>query len=97
MIAELEGKAPLLLRICSSIVSVNDHRNQHKCGASHYPGICMATAVLLKERNREVTGLQSLMYLLFFSSHVEKKVILYSLHDYVHIFHRYNIYRYMLN
>ena len=74
MIGELEEKAPLFLRICSSIVSINDHRNRQKFGANHYPGICMATAIILKERNREVCGLQSLMSLLFFSSHAEKKV-----------------------
>ena len=74
VIVELEERAPLFLRIYSSIVSVNDYRNQHKFGAHHHPGICMATAIILKERNREICGLQSLISLLLFSSHVEKKV-----------------------
>lgn len=75
--SELEQKAPLLLQIMSSIVSTNDHRNQHKVGVKHYPGICMATGVLLKERNREICGIQSLLSLLLFLSHAEKKVKYY--------------------
>lgn len=45
LMSELEQKAPFLLQIMSSIVSTNDHRNQHKVGVKHYPGICMATGV----------------------------------------------------
>ena len=74
MIAELEERAPLFIRIYSSIVSINDHRNQKKSRANHYPALCMATAVLLKERNREMCGVQSVLSLLLFSSHAEKKV-----------------------
>lgn len=63
----VEEKAPLLLQIMSSIiVSTNDHHNQHKVGVKHYPGICMATGVLLKERNRQIHGIQSLLSLLLF-------------------------------
>ena len=74
LMLELEEKAPLLLRIFQSMVSVNDHRNQHKGGVQHYPGICMAMSVLLKERNREICGVQSVLSLLLFFSHAEKKV-----------------------
>ena len=74
LISELEEKAPLLLRIFQLMVSMNDHRNQHKGGVQHYPGICMAMAVLLKERNREICGVQSVLSLLLFFSHAEKKV-----------------------
>ena len=76
LIADLCTKAPLLLQILSSIVSTNDHRNRQKAGAAHYPGICMAIAVILKERNREMCGVQSLISLLLFSAHAEKKVYL---------------------
>lgn len=74
LMSDLRTHAPLLLQILTSIVSTNDHRNKNKAGAAHYPGICMATAVILKERNREMCGIQSLVSLLLFSTHVEKKV-----------------------
>ena len=73
--SELEEKAPLLLQIFQLIMSANDHRNQHKGGDQHYPGICMAMEVLLKERNREICGVQSVLSLLLFFSHAENKVL----------------------
>ena len=48
-------------------------RNDHHRKRTGYPSICMAMAVLLKERNREMSGLQYLMSLLLFASHTEKK------------------------
>ena len=74
LVSELEARAPLLLKALSSVVARNDHRNQSKVGTSHYPGICMAAAVLLKERNREMCGVQSLISLLMYSCHCEKQV-----------------------
>ena len=74
LVSELEARAPLLLKALSSIVARNDHRNQSKVGASHFPGICMAAATILKERNREMCGVQSLISLLMYSCHCEKKV-----------------------
>lgn len=71
---ELRSKAPTLLQVLSTITSRNDHRNEHKCGRAHNPGICMAAAIVLKERNREMCGVQSIISLLMFSSHVEKQV-----------------------
>ena len=44
-----------------------------KVGSSHNPGICCAAADLLKERNREMCGLQSLVSLLMFSCHAKKR------------------------
>ena len=73
-IKELEVKAPTLLRMLSMIVSRNDHRNQHKQGERHHPGICMAIATLLKERNREMCGVQTFLSLVLFSSRVHKQV-----------------------
>ena len=64
MVRELEAQAPLLLKALSSIVTHNDHRSVSKVGASHFPVICMAAAVILKERNREMCGVQSLISLL---------------------------------
>ena len=74
MVAELQLKAPLLYRVLHSLASRNDHRNVVKVGAAHFPGICSSIAILLKERNREMCGLQSLISLLMFSCHCEKQV-----------------------
>ncbi len=65
MIADLQLKAPFLFTLLHSIVSRNDHRNVV---------ICSAAAILLKERNREMCGLQSLVSLLIYSCHAEKQV-----------------------
>ena len=70
--ADLEQKAPLLFKVLHSITARNDHRNIVKVGAAHYPGICAAAAILLKERNREMCGLQSLVSLIMYSCHAEK-------------------------
>lgn len=74
MIAELQSKAPLLFKILYCLTSRNDGRNTTKVGAAHYPGICSAASILLKERNREMCGLQSLVSLLLYSCHSEKQV-----------------------
>ena len=52
----------------------NDHRNKQKCGAAHYPGICMAVAVILNERSQKMAGIQSLVSMILFASHAEKQV-----------------------
>ena len=74
LVPELEKHAPILLRIFSCLVTRNDGRNKTKKGTAHQPGICPAVAVILKERNREMCGLQSLISLLMYSSHCEKQV-----------------------
>ena len=73
MVNDLQLKAPLLFTVLHSIVSRNDHRNAVKVGSAHYPGICSA-AVMLKERSREMCGLQSLISLLMYSCRAEKQV-----------------------
>ena len=73
-INDLQAKSPLLYTILFSIASRSDKRNVCKVGSAHYPGICMAAAVILKERNREMSGVQSLLSLLLYSSHCEKKI-----------------------
>ena len=74
MIAELEHDAPLLLKILHCMVAKNNSRNKCKVGAARYPGICTAVSVVLKERNREMCGLQSCLSLLMYSCHCEKQV-----------------------
>ena len=73
-VAELKKHCPTTLRLFNMIVSRSDHRNAQKRGERHYPGICMAIAVLLKERNREMSGIQSLISLVLFDTRVQKKV-----------------------
>ena len=74
MIAELEHDAPLLLKILHCMVAKNNSRNKCKVGAARYPGICTAVSVVLKERNREMCGLQSCLSVLMYSCHCEKQV-----------------------
>ena len=71
---ELSSKCPVLLSLLNAIVSHSDHRNVTKQGSTHLPGVCMAIAILLKERNREMCALQSVVGLLLYKSHVQKKV-----------------------
>lgn len=73
-VEELSHKAPTFLKILSSIVTSNDKRKQAAVIGSHNPGLSMAAAILLKERNREMCGLQSIISLLLYSSHVDKQV-----------------------
>lgn len=74
LIEELKSNAPLLLDILYCLVARNDKRNKSKVGSAHYPGICTTIAVILKERNREMCGIQSLLSLMMYSSHCEKQV-----------------------
>ena len=73
-VSELKQKCPVLFRLLSFVVSHTDHRNASKREEKHHQGICMATAVLVKERNREMTGMQTFFSLLLFSSRVQNKV-----------------------
>ena len=66
--------APILLRVLSKIVDKNNHHNQLKQGERHQAGVCMAAALLLKERNREMGGIQRLLSLVLFTSRVQKQV-----------------------
>ena len=72
-IQELQCRGPFLLRLFSTLVKHNDHRNKTKKGLAHTPGICMSIAALLKERNREMTGVQTYVSLVLFN-HVQKHV-----------------------
>ena len=73
LIKELTFTAPTMLRVVSSIAV----RIQNQVTSpSHYPGICAAVAVTLKERNKEMCGIQSMLSLLMYSCHCEKQVLL---------------------
>lgn len=58
-IQEMERKSPTLLRLLKKVACHSDHRNEQKKADRHTPGICMCVAVLLKERNREIVGVQT--------------------------------------
>lgn len=73
-ILELDSKAPNLLHALLTIVSPRDDKNSTKVGSAHFPGLCTAVALLLKERNREMCGIQSLVSTLMYSCHCEKQV-----------------------
>ena len=73
-IKELETKCPIRYQILETVVSHSDRRNSQKKGEAHHPGICMVAAVLLKERNREKVGVQSLLSLVLFNSRVHNIV-----------------------
>ena len=83
-IGEMEAKSPLLLELLKLIVGRSDSRNDRKRGSFHFPGICTAVAVLLKERNREMVGLQTLLSLVLFTSHIQKQVCYCILYIYIH-------------
>ena len=74
LVEELSQKAPTLLKILSSIITSKDKRKKAAVTSTHHPSLCMAAAILLKERNREMCGLQSIISLLLYSSHVDKQV-----------------------
>jgi len=69
-VEDLKKKAPTLHTVFSCIVSRSD---QHP-NSTHYPSLCMSVAILLKERNTEMSGLQYIVSLLLYSSHVDKQV-----------------------
>lgn len=56
-IDELHATAPSLLKIFAKITSHSDSRNMKKVDSAHFPGICVAAAVILKERNSVVPPL----------------------------------------
>ena len=80
LVNDLECCSPLLFSTLTRIAGHSDRRNKGKLGPAHFPGICTAAAVILKERNREMCGLQSVVSLLMYSCHCEKQVI----HVYTH-------------
>ena len=71
---QLQEKSPFLYRLIISLVQRNDHRNKSKRGDSHIPGICTAVAILLKERNQHMCGMQTYLSLVLYTSRVPKKV-----------------------
>ncbi len=73
-ITELETKAPTLYRIISYAFTHSSKRNKLKKGERQFPGLCTAVAVLLKERNKMMCGVQSFLSCALFATHIQKKV-----------------------
>ena len=67
-------KSPLLLKILTAVVVRIDSRYAPKSQIVHHPAIVTAIAVLLKERNREMSGVQSINSCLMYACHCEKQV-----------------------
>lgn len=76
-IEEMESKSPLLLRTLTTVATRVDHRYQHTPKTAKYPGIVTAAAVLLKQRNREMCGIPSIVSLMMYAGHCEKQVNIY--------------------
>ena len=62
LINEPRSNSPLLMKVLTFVAVRNDHRNKKKFDSAHYPGIATAAAVLLKERNCHVSGVQCLEF-----------------------------------
>ena len=73
-IHDFQSRAPTLFNIMLNLVSFHDRRNIAKVDVSHYPGLCAAVAILLKERSKNMCGLQSLVSILLYACHSEKMV-----------------------
>ena len=58
-VSEMQAKCPFLYQLLIPLVQRNDHRNRQKYGDKHIPGLCLAFAILLKERNRQMCGVQT--------------------------------------
>ncbi len=73
-VTELETKAPTLYHIIDCAITHSSKRNKMKKGERQFPGLCTAVAILLKERNRIMCGVQSYLSSALFSTHIQKKV-----------------------
>ena len=79
LVKELQTKSPLLLKILTAVVVRMDSRYAPKSQIVHHPAIVTAIAVLLKERNREMSGVQSINSCLIYACHCEKQVCILGL------------------
>ena len=74
-ISELKTTAPTLYNILVFVITHSAKRNKHKRDETQYPSLCLAVAFLLKERNREMVGVQSYVSSVLFPSKLPKKVL----------------------
>ena len=71
---ELESKSPLLLDILTVAATRVINRNQGSPKTNKYPGMVTAAAVLLKQRNREMVAIPSVVSLLMYRGYCQKQV-----------------------
>lgn len=74
LISDLQSEAPVLFKLLTCVVSHSDKGNAHKHRIVHYPAISMAVATVLKERNKNMIGMQILLSLLLFKSCAQKQI-----------------------
>ncbi len=55
-------------------ITHSSKRNKLKKGERQFPGLSTAVAILLKERNKTMCGVQSYLSSALFSTHIQKKV-----------------------
>ena len=69
-ISEISTKAPTLFSIMNNCVVTrcSASKKKHKKGDAKYPGSCKAVAILLKECNRVMCGVQSYVSSVLFST-----------------------------
>ena len=76
LIDEWKFEAPLLLSFLQAVAAPPRLRNKQKgvTVASRYPSICMGGALLLKERNKDMSALHQLVGIYLFHGDLHKSV-----------------------
>jgi hypothetical protein len=76
LIDEWKFEAPLLLSFLHTVAAPPQLRNKQKgvTVVSRYPSICMGGAVLLKERNKDMSALHQLVGIYLFHGDLHKSV-----------------------
>ena len=76
LIDEWKVEAPLFLSFVQAVAAPPRPKNKQKglTVASRYPTICMGGAVLLKERNKDMSALHQLVGIYLFHGDVHKSV-----------------------
>ena len=67
-------KAPLLLKVLSTVAIRTDARCEPRLPMAHHPAVVSSSAVHLKGRNREMCGLQFNVSCLLYACHCEMQV-----------------------
>jgi hypothetical protein len=74
LVEELQSKAPLLLKMLTTVALRADHKCPRRLQTAHHPAVVTAASALLKQRNREMNGIQSVVSLLMYTCHCDKQV-----------------------
>jgi len=74
LMEELKSKSPLLLKVLAHVVVRWDPQYETRSPSVYHPSIVTAAAILLKQRNREMCGLQTVFSCLMYACHCKKQV-----------------------